>query len=29
MLPVEKAVRTAEGIDEGDDVDVALEVLDL
>ena len=29
VLPVKKAVRTAEGIAEGDDVDVALEVLDL
>ena len=29
VLPVKKAVRTAEGIGEGDDVEVALEVLDL
>jgi hypothetical protein len=29
VLPVKKAVRTAEGIAEGDDVEVALEVLDL
>ena len=29
VLPVKKAVRTAEGIEEGDDVEVALEVLDL
>ena len=28
VLPVKKAVRTAEGIDEGNDVDVTLEVLD-
>ena len=29
VLPLKKAVRTAEGIEEGDDVDVALEGLDL
>jgi Domain of unknown function (DUF1905) len=29
LLPVKKAVRTAEGIGEGDDVEVALEVVDL
>lgn len=29
LLPVKKAVRTAEGIDGGDEVDVALEVLDV
>lgn len=29
VLPVKKAVRTAEGIGAGDDVEVALEVLDL
>ena len=28
VLPLKKAVRTAEGIAEGDDVDVRLEVLD-
>ena len=29
LLPVKKAVRTAEGVGDGDDVDVSLEVLDL
>ena len=29
VLPVKKAVRTAEGIEDGDDVEVALDVLDL
>ena len=29
VLPVKKAVRTAEGIREGDDVDVRLEVVDV
>ncbi|WP_173923396.1 DUF1905 domain-containing protein [Agromyces sp. Marseille-P2726] len=29
VLPVKKAVRTAEGIGDGDDVEVALEVLDM
>jgi hypothetical protein len=29
LLPVKKQVRTAESIDDGDDVDVSLEVLDL
>lgn len=29
LLPIKKAVRTAEGLAEGDDVPVALEVLDL
>jgi len=28
LLPVKKAVRTAEGLDEGDDVGVLLELLD-
>lgn len=28
LLPVKKAVRTAEGLDDGDDVDVVLELLD-
>ena len=28
VLPVKKAVRTAEGIGDGDDVDVSLDVLD-
>jgi hypothetical protein len=29
LLPIKKAVRTAEGLAEGDDVPVVLEVLDL
>ena len=29
VLPVKKAVRVAEGLDDGDDVEVTLEVLDL
>lgn len=29
LLPIKKAVRTAEGLTEGDDVPVVLEVLDL
>lgn len=28
VLPVKKSVRTAEAIDDGDDIEVALEVLD-